>query len=94
MTNSNICSGCYNHCFIKPRDVDDDTEDNNRNKELKHTLEDLDIGILLSALVRLADSCESDEEEMIEQKPKNIKISISSKSILSKLPFPIRKCTA
>ena len=61
VTNSNISSGCHNHCFIKPRDVDDDTEDNDRNMELEHTQQDLDIGILLSILVGLADSCESDE---------------------------------
>ena len=67
VTNSNISSGCHNHCFIKPRDVEDDTEDNDRNKKLEHTLQDLDIGILLSVLVGVADSCESDEEEKIKR---------------------------
>ena len=66
VTISNICSGCHNHCFIKPRDVEDDTEDNDRNKELEHTLQDLDIGILLSVLVGVANSCEPDEEEIIK----------------------------
>jgi hypothetical protein len=70
--NSNICSGCHNHCFIKPRDVEDDTEDNDRNKELEHISQDLDIGILLSVLVGVANSCEPDDEEMIKQKPNNI----------------------
>ena len=72
VTNSNICSGCNNHCFIKPRDVEDDTEDNDRNKELEHISQDLDIGILLSVLVGVANSCEPDDEEMIKQKPNNI----------------------
>ena len=76
MINSNICSGCHNHCLIKPRNVEDDTEDNNRNKELEHTLQDLGIGILLSVLVGVADSCVPEEEEII----KSIKISES--------PFP------
>ena len=61
VTKSNISSDCHNHCFIKPRDVVDDTEDNNRNKDLEH----LYIGILLSVLVGVANSCEPDEEEII-----------------------------
>ena len=57
---SSIGSNGYNDCLVKSGNVDDNTEDDDGDKKLEDTLGNIDIDILFSVLVRVADCCESE----------------------------------